>query len=172
MLDVIILRSKYEGHKKEKNMKNRKYLVTGATGFLGGTICRQLIEQGESVRAFALPNDKATQFIPEDVEICEGALCDVKALERFFTVEEGIETIVLHIASIVTVAPDYNPVVMNVNVGGTKNIIKCCLEHKECQKLVYCSSTGAIPETKKAEYNSSFPSDSMVEYSHYGKNEG
>lgn len=38
---------------------------------------------------------------------------------------------------------------MNVNVGGTKNIIKCCLEHKECQKLVYCSSTGAIPETKK-----------------------
>ena len=38
---------------------------------------------------------------------------------------------------------------MNVNVGGTKNIIKCCLKHKECQKLVYCSSTGAIPETKK-----------------------
>lgn len=69
-------------------------------------------------------------------------------------------------------APDYNSVVMNVNVGGTKNIIKCCLEHKECQKLVYCSSTGAIPETKKAEYNSSFPSDSMVEYSHYGKNKG
>lgn len=149
MLDVIILRSKDEGHKKEKNMKNRKYLVTGATGFLGGTICRQLIEQGESVRAFALPNDKAIQFIPECVEICEGDLCDVEALERFFTVEEGIETIVLHIASIVTVAPDYNPVVMNVNVGGTKNIIKCCLEHKECQKLVYCSSTGAIPETKK-----------------------
>lgn len=149
MLDAIILRSKDEGDKKEKNMKNRKYLVTGATGFLGGTICRQLIEQGESVRAFALPNDKAIQFIPEGVEICEGDLCDVEALERFFTVEEGIETIVLHIASIVTVAPDYNPVVMNVNVGGTKNIIKCCLEHKECQKLVYCSSTGAIPETKK-----------------------
>ena len=32
------------GYKKENNMKNRKYLVTGATGFLGGTICRQLIE--------------------------------------------------------------------------------------------------------------------------------
>ena len=75
-------------------MKNRKYLVTGATGFLGGTICRQLIEQGESVRAFALPNDKAIQFIPEGVEICEGDLCDMEALERFFTVEEGIDSLI------------------------------------------------------------------------------
>ena len=47
---------------------------------------------------------------------------------------------------IVTVSPDYNPVVMNVNVVGTKNIIRCCLTHPECKKLVYCSSTGAIPE--------------------------
>ena len=52
-------------------------------------------------------------------------------------------------ASIVTVTPDYSPLVMNVNVGGTKNIIRCCLTHKECKKLVYCSSTGAIPEEKK-----------------------
>jgi dihydroflavonol-4-reductase len=70
-------------------------------------------------------------------------------VKRFFNVEEGIETIVLHIASIVTVSPDYNPLVMNVNVGGTKNIIRCCLTHPECKKLVYCSSTGAIPEEKK-----------------------
>ena len=34
---------------------------------------------------------------------------------------------------------------MNVNVGGTKNIIRCCLTHPECKKLVYCSSTGAMP---------------------------
>ena len=49
----------------------------------------------------------------------------------------------------VTVSPDYNPLVMNVNVGGTKNIIQGCLSHPECKKLVYCSSTGAIPEEKK-----------------------
>ena len=130
-------------------MKNIMYLLTGATGFLGGTICRQLLDRGEKVRAYVLPNDKAKAFVPEEAEICEGDLCDMEALERFFTVPEGTETIVLHIASIVTVAPDYNPLVMNVNVGGTKNIIHCCLAHKECQKLVYCSSTGAIPETKK-----------------------
>ena len=30
--------------------------------------------------------------------------------------------------------------------GGTENIINMCLEQKECRKLVYVSSTGAIPE--------------------------
>ena len=130
-------------------MNNTMYLVTGAAGFLGSTICRQLIERGDKVRAFVLPNDKSVKFLPEEVEVCTGDICNMDDVKRFFTVPEGIETIVLHIASIVTVSPDYNPLVMNVNVGGTKNIIRCCLTHPECKKLVYCSSTGAIPEEKK-----------------------
>ena len=130
-------------------MSNTLYLVTGAAGFLGGTICRQLVERGDKVRAFALPGDKAIKYIPEGVEVVEGDICNMDDVKRFFTVPEGTETIVLHIASIVTVTPDYSPLVMNVNVGGTKNIIRCCLKHEECKKLVYCSSTGAIPEEKK-----------------------
>lgn len=132
-------------------MKQTKYLVTGAAGFLGGTICRQLVERGEQVRAFVLPNDKAMKFIPKEVEIVEGDLCDMESLRRFFQVEEDVETIVMHIASIVTVNADYNQKVMDVNVGGTQNIIQLCLEHKECKKLVYCSSTGAIPELPKGQ---------------------
>ncbi len=136
--------------KMEDNyMNNTMYLVTGAAGFLGGTVCRQLVERGEQVRAFALPNDKAIQYIPKGVEVVEGDLCDVNSLERFFKVPEGMQTIVLHIASIVTVNPDYSQIVMDVNVGGTQNIIDLCLSHPECKKLVYCSSTGAIPEQPK-----------------------
>ena len=128
-------------------MKNNvKYLVTGAAGFLGGTICRQLIERGENVRAFVLPGDPAIKYVPQEAEIVEGDLTDMASLEKLFAVEEGAETIVLHIASVVTVNPDYSSKVMEVNVDGTKNIIRLCLSHPECKKLVYCSSTGAIPE--------------------------
>lgn len=122
------------------------YLVTGAAGFLGGTVCRQLIEQGRNVRAFVLPNDPAMKFVPEQAEVFEGDLCDKASLERFFSVPEDTETVVFHIASIVTVDPGFNQKVIDVNVGGTQNIIELCLAHKECRKLVYCSSTGAIPE--------------------------
>ena len=132
-------------------MNNKLYLVTGAAGFLGGTVCRQLIDRGDRVRAFVLPGDKAIQYVPHEAEICEGDLCDMDSLARFFSVPEGTETIVIHCASVVTVNPDFNQTVINVNVGGTQNIIDQCLAHPECQKLVYVSSTGAIPELPKGQ---------------------
>ena len=54
-------------------MSNKLYLVTGAAGFLGGHVCRQLIARGDKVRAFALPGDKAIQYIPEGVEVVEAS---------------------------------------------------------------------------------------------------
>lgn len=130
-------------------MNNRIYLVTGAAGFLGSNIVRQLVDKKEKVRAFVLPNDESKKYLPKEVEIYEGDLCDIDSLEKFFTVPSNVETICLHLASIVTVNPEYDQKVMDVNVGGTKNIIKLCLEHKECKKMVYCSSTGALKELPK-----------------------
>lgn len=127
-------------------MENKLYLVTGAAGFLGSNICTQLLERGDRVRAFVLEGDKAAYHIPKEVEIVYGNLCDKESLRRFFAVEEGTQTICIHVASVVTVNPNYKKLVLDVNVGGTENIIDLCLEHSECQKLVYVSSTGAIPE--------------------------
>ena len=132
-------------------MKNRMYLVTGAAGFLGSNICRQLVKRGDQVRALVLMGDPGARYLPESVEIVEGDLTDRDDLERFFSVPDDTETVVLHIASIVTVDPGYNQKVMDVNVNGTKNIIRLCAEHPECRKLVYCSSTGAIPEMPKGQ---------------------
>jgi dihydroflavonol-4-reductase len=126
-------------------MKNVIYLVTGAAGFMGSNVCAQLLERGDKVRAFVLEGDKAARYIPRDVEIFYGNLCDKASLEPFFAVDEGVETICIHVASMVTVNPYYRKLLLDVNVGGTANIIDMCLEHKECRKLVYVSSTGAIP---------------------------
>ena len=130
-------------------MENTLYLVTGAAGFLGSTTCRQLVREGKKVRGFVLPNDPAAKYLPEEVEIVYGDLCNKEDVEKFFTVSVGTETLCLHIASIVTVTPEFNQKVVDVNVGGTNNIIDAVLAHPECKKLVYCSSTGAIPEAPK-----------------------
>lgn len=127
-------------------MKNVVYLVTGAAGFLGSNICAQLLERGERVRAFVLEGDKSAQYLPKEVEIVYGNLCDKASLKPFFTVDEGVATVCIHVASMVTVNPYYRKALLDVNVGGTANIIDLCFEHTECQKLVYVSSTGAIPE--------------------------
>lgn len=125
------------------------YLVTGAAGFLGGTICRQLVEQNKTVRAFVLPKDPAMKFVPAECEICEGDLTDKESVTRFFEAPENTAVYVIHCASIVTVDEGYNQKVMDVNVGGTQNIIDLCLATPGFRKLVYVSSTGAIPELPK-----------------------
>ena len=132
-------------------MSDTLYLVTGAAGFLGSNVCRQLLERGEKVRALVLPNDPAIKYIPKEAEVIEGNLCNLDSLEPFFAVQKGIKTIVIHVASMVTVNPEFNQKLIDVNVGGTKNMIEKCLEHEECEKMVYVSSTGAIPELPKGQ---------------------
>ena len=127
-------------------MIDRIYLLTGAAGFLGSNICLQLLEKGCKVRALVLPNDKSVTYIPGDVEVVFGDLCDADSLEPFFNVPEGCSSVIIHCASMVTVDPQYSEKLMAVIVGGTRNIITKCLAHPECEKLVYVSSTGALPE--------------------------
>ena len=142
---------------------SRIYLVTGAAGFLGSNVCVQLLERGEKVRALVLPNDKSVKYIPKNVEICFGDLCDEASLEPFFAVPAGDTSVIIHCASMVTVDPEYSDKLMAVNVTGTRNVITKCLAHPECEKMVYVSSTGAIPElpmgTKIKEVNKFEPND-------------
>lgn len=125
---------------------NRIYLLTGAAGFLGSNICAQLLAEGKKVRALVLRGDKSVKFIPEQVEVVLGDLTDINSLDAFFTVPEGAASVIIHCASMVTVDPQYSDKLMAVNVTGTRNIITKVLNHPECEKMVYVSSTGAIPE--------------------------
>ena len=121
-------------------MSRTIYLVTGAAGFLGSHVCDELLDRGEHVRALVLPGDKSVKYVPKEVEIVEGDLCDVKSLESFFAVPEGCESIVIHCASMVTTNAEFNQKLIDVNVGGTKNMIDQCLKHPECRKMVYVLS--------------------------------
>jgi dihydroflavonol-4-reductase len=124
-------------------MEKRIYLLTGATGNLGSNICRALITRGETVRA--LVRNPGAAHMHQEVEISSGDVLDVPSLERFFQVDEDIDIFVIHCASVVTLDPNYNQIVHDVNITGTQNIIDLCVKH-QVKKLVYISSTGAIPE--------------------------
>lgn len=122
------------------------YLVTGAAGYIGGEVCRQLVERGLHGRALVLPGNKTAQYIPREIGQCEDDLCDTASLERFFSVAPDTETIVLHCASMVALGNERRELVMKVNVQGTQNIIDQCFARLEYKKLVYVGSTGAIQE--------------------------
>ena len=148
-------------------MNNKIYLVTGAAGFLGSNICRQLSAKGERTRALVLNGDPAEKYMPKGVEIFHGDLLDSDSMDRFFETGENDEVYVIHCASIVWVKMEANPKVHAVNVDGTANIIAQCLKHR-VKKLVYISSTGAIPECpagqKIKETDRFWPQEGLVGY--------
>ena len=124
-----------------------KYLVTGATGFLGRAVLNELIEKGADIRALVIWSDPLGSELPPGIEIVHGDICRDSSLERLFA-GANEDTCVIHCAGIVSVASHPGSSIYRVNVGGTNNIIRYC-RRMGVGKLVYVSSVHAIPEKPK-----------------------
>lgn len=121
-----------------------KYLVTGATGYLGGTLSRRLHTIGAAVRVLVLPGDPLAYDLPEGTELCYGSVDDKSSMEEFFSGADE-RTCVIHCAGIISIASKNSRRLWRVNICGTQNITDMCVE-RGVGKLVYVSSVHAIPE--------------------------
>ncbi len=123
----------------------RLYLLTGAAGYLGSNVARELVSCGANVRGLVLPGDKAIKKLPEAMELYEGDVLDRASLRGFFEAPAGTELYVIHCAGVVSIGWNYNKHVHAVNVEGTRNVVAQCVESK-VKKLVYVSSVHALRE--------------------------
>ena len=124
-----------------------KYLITGATGFLGRAVVEELVHHDAQVRALVLHNDPYINLLPKEVHTIVGDVCDKNSLADFFA-DADSRTCVIHCAGIVSVASRPGPKLYQVNVGGTWRILRQCLEHN-VGKLIHVSSVHAIAEKPK-----------------------
>lgn len=121
----------------------RLHLVTGATGHLGHAVVERLLARGDRVRIIATPGDP---HVPPGVaDVVTGDIRDAATLEPAFGVGAGDELVVIHCAGIVSIKGRVPPIVTEVNVGGTANVVALCERHA-ATKLVHVSSVHAIPE--------------------------
>ena len=125
----------------------QKYLITGASGFLGRAVISELKKKNTQICALVLENDPLAIELPRDISVTYGNVCDDESLTRFFSAADS-QTCVIHCAGIVSLASHTDERLYNVNVGGTDNILRHC-EKNHVGKLVYVSSVHAIPEKKK-----------------------
>lgn len=129
-----------------------KYLVTGATGFLGRAVLNELHERTEKntvIRALVLENDPFADGLSPKTETVCGDVAEDASLDAFFSGADA-QTCVIHCAGIVSIASDPGERLYNVNVKGTSNIVSRC-EKNGVGKLVYVSSVHAIPENPNGE---------------------
>lgn len=123
-------------------------LVTGATGFLGSELVRQLHSQGKQVRAIRREHSVVPAILQDisDIEWVDADLLDYFSLEKAF---EDI-THVYHCAAVVSFQKRDRKMMLRINQEGTAHIVNLCLE-KGVDKLVHVSSVAALGEAKKGE---------------------
>ena len=124
-----------------------RYIITGATGFLGRAVAEELVRRGAQVYALVLDNDPYKALLPKEVKAVTGGVCTESTLASLFE-DADSRTCVIHCAGIVSVASRPGATIYQVNVGGTRNIIRQCTAHG-VGRLIYISSVHAIPEKPK-----------------------
>ena len=98
-------------------------LVTGATGHIGNVLVKELVKKGEAVRVLILPGEDLLPIDGLDVEIVYGNVLDRQSLDNAF---QGIRN-VFHLAGIISISSVQDPIVHNVNVEGTRNMMEAAL---------------------------------------------
>jgi dihydroflavonol-4-reductase len=116
-----------------------KTFVTGATGFIGSAIVRELLRDGREVRVLARTGSDLSNLKGLDVEIWRGDLLDAESLHHG---TKGCD-VLYHAAAdyrLWTRKPDE---VFRTNVGGTIAIFKAAIENN-VSRVVYTSSVGTL----------------------------
>jgi nucleoside-diphosphate-sugar epimerase len=118
-----------------------RYFVTGATGFIGGHVARQLIEAGHSVVALVRDPAKASALSALGVELHRGDITDRDSLRVPMTGTDGV----FHIAAWYEVGTDSSRAEA-INVDGTRNVLET-MRDLGIPKGVYTSTLAVFSDT-------------------------
>ncbi|HEX6687057.1 MAG TPA: NAD-dependent epimerase/dehydratase family protein [Solirubrobacterales bacterium] len=123
-----------------------KVFVTGGTGFIGGTVVRQLRERGDDVVCLVRSPEKASKLTALGAQVLSGDLGDAEAMRNGM---EGCDAVV-HAAAMyeVGIPVKQHPAMWEANVAGTERTMKAALEAK-VPKIVYVSTCGIFGNTHR-----------------------
>jgi dihydroflavonol-4-reductase len=114
-------------------------LVTGATGFVGAALARQLLDQGDTIRVLCRSNNDRRNLDGLKVEIAYGDLQDSASLHRAV---KGCQRL-YHLAAHYSLWAPEPQLFYRINVEGTKNLMQAAWK-SGVERIVYTSTVGAL----------------------------
>ena len=107
-------------------------LVTGAAGFLGSHVARQLVARGEDVRVLVRASSSNRAIADLSLEYVTGDLRDQSSLARAM---DGVQR-VFHVAADYRLWAKNPQEIYDSNVGGTKNLLAAAHQAGEPEPAV------------------------------------
>jgi dihydroflavonol-4-reductase len=114
-------------------------LVTGAAGFLGSHVARQLVARGEDVRVLMRVSSTNRAIADLSLEYVTGDLRDPASLDRAM---KGVKR-VFHVAADYRLWARRSKEIYDSNVGGTKNLLEAA-KRAGIEQLIYTSTVATI----------------------------
>lgn len=121
-----------------------KYFVTGATGFIGGELVKQLIGRGHRVVALVRAPDRAIMLKALGVEMHAGDITDRETLKSPMSGVDGV----FHVAAWYKVGVK-EPLADQINVDGTRNVLQT-MRVLGIPRGVYTSTVAVFSDTRGA----------------------
>ncbi len=112
-------------------------LVTGGGGRLGNVLVRALLERGQQVRVLE-PGSRPESLEGLDIDFVSGSVLELGDLGRAL---EAVD-VVYHLAAKIDLGPKKDPMMVAINVDGTRNVVDACLARG--LRLVHTSSHHAL----------------------------
>ncbi len=125
--------------------------MTGATGFIGGTVVRKLLARGDEVVAVVRDPGRARHLADQGVELVRGDVADRESLVAPMRGVDGV----FHIAGWYKIGVDDPEAAWATNVDGTRNVLDVMAE-LGIPKGVYTSTLAVNSDTHGVEVDESY----------------
>ncbi|MBN1424972.1 NAD-dependent epimerase/dehydratase family protein, partial [Candidatus Fermentibacteria bacterium] len=122
---------------------SRHFLVTGATGFIGSHLVRQLTHEGHRVSAVVRNPERSGGLADLGVELHTGDVAERESIRGPMAGCDGV----FHVAGWYKIGLRYSADAQRVNVTGTRNVLSLARE-LGIPKTVYTSTVAVSSDTK------------------------
>jgi len=129
-------------------------LVTGATGFVGRHVVKEIGKLRKDIRILSKDFEKAKEMYPK-YEVFKG---DITRPETLSGVSKDVD-VVIHLAGIVSYS-GHREDIFRINVKGTRNVLRAC---ERSEKFIFASSVSVYGEIK-GEADESYPRNPVNAY--------
>lgn len=128
-----------EGNQPDTSWQAKRVLVTGATGFIGQGLVRQLIAAGAETSVGVLPDDPAAGQLPETARRLAVDVRDGESISA--AVVESDPDVVFHMAAIGVADTSIGPQeALEVNTGGTISLLEA-LQGRSLSRVVLAGTS-------------------------------
>ena len=139
-----------------------KILVTGATGFIGGNLARELWRRGDDVQALIRPGSNQLAIRDTGIIPIEGDILDRQSVD---SAVRGCEA-VFHVAAAYTFWSKDRTNVARTNIQGTINVLEAA-RRARVSRTVYTSTVGTIGLPKQGQGDENTPLNPETLHGHY-----